>query len=68
MGALRRRLDRVWALGRRSERMYLRFYPNPGFMVPWFKGRQLLWNRHDGWYRRLPGERHRPKFGARKAE
>ena len=41
-------LDRVWVIGRRSERAYLRFYPNPGFMVRAF-GREFKGSRFYGW-------------------
>ena len=61
------RFNRVIALGRRSTRAYLRFYPNPGFMLPWFGGRQLLWSRSDGWYTRSRNQQNRPKFNAARA-
>lgn len=34
-------LNQLWCLGRRSTVAYLRFYPNPGFMIPWPGGRRL---------------------------
>ena len=39
--------DRLWVIGRRSAKHYLRLYPNPGLMVtigPW----QLKWSRFYG--------------------
>ena len=32
--------NKVWALGRKSKIWYLRIYPNPGFMIPWFGGKR----------------------------
>lgn len=43
------KLDRLWAIGRKSKVAYLRFYPNPGFMLPWFGGKKLKWSKHYGW-------------------
>jgi hypothetical protein len=43
------RFNRVWAVGRRSDKAYIRFYPNPGFMFPWFGGRRIVWSQFDGW-------------------
>lgn len=48
----------VW--GRRSELFYVRFYPNPGFMVPLPRGRQLVWTNFDGLFTRKRGTRTRP--------
>jgi hypothetical protein len=69
--------NKVWILGRRSELAYLRFYPNPGFMIPWVRVRRykgalemsvvrLLWNKHDGWFTRAAGNHVRPGYGSRK--
>ena len=42
------RFDQVWVLGRHSTVAYLRFYPNPGFMVPWPGNRRLRWSKFYG--------------------
>jgi hypothetical protein len=41
--------DQLWVIGRRSALAYLRFYPNPGFMIPWFGARRLIWSKFYGW-------------------
>lgn len=42
-------LNKLWVIGRNSKTFYLRFYPNPGFMLPWTKGRILKWSKFYGW-------------------
>lgn len=37
------------AIGRQSRVAYLRFTPNPGFMVPLWPGKRLRWSRFYGW-------------------
>ncbi len=37
-------LDQLWAIGRRSNVAYIRFYPNPGFMLPLPGGKRLRWS------------------------
>jgi hypothetical protein len=44
-----RLLDRLICLGRRSNVYYIRFYPNPGFMAPWFHGKRIRWSKFYGW-------------------
>lgn len=41
-------LNKLWALGRRSTLYYIRFYPNPGFMIPWFNGKRFRWSKFYG--------------------
>ena len=41
--------NQLWVIGRKSEKMYVRFYPNPGFMIPWFKGKTLKYSKFYGW-------------------
>jgi len=57
--------DALWVIGRRSETAYIRFYPNPGFMLPWFGGQRLLWSRFDGGYMRARDGRQRRNYGRR---
>jgi len=47
-------------LGRRSEYVYVRFYPNPGFMLPIWGRRQLVFTNFDGLFTRKRGTRTRP--------
>lgn len=54
-----RRLDRLMAIGRQSERAYVRFYPNPGFMLPW-GSKRLVWSWHKGFVMRARGSRQQP--------
>ena len=42
------KLNRLWVIGRKSAFAYLRFYPNPGFMIPWTQGRRLVWSKFYG--------------------
>jgi hypothetical protein len=46
---MRNWLDRLWCIGRRSNVAYVRFYPNPGFMLPLIPGKRLRWSKHYGW-------------------
>jgi len=46
--------DRLWAINRRGTRFYIRFYPNPGFMVRIWKW-EIKWSRHYGWSKRRVG-------------
>ncbi len=46
---MRQYFDQLWCLGRRNNTAYLRFYPNPGFMIPWFGGKRLRWSKFYGW-------------------
>ena len=41
--------DQLWVIGRHSTVAYVRFYPNPGVMLPWFTGRRLRWSWFYGW-------------------
>jgi hypothetical protein len=36
--------NQMWVIGRRSDTAYLRFFPNPGFMIPWPGGKRLRWS------------------------
>jgi hypothetical protein len=45
----KRKLNRLWALGRRSKVAYLRFYPNPGFMLPCGLDKRIRWSWSEGW-------------------
>lgn len=40
--------NKLWCIGRRSNVAYLRFYPNPGFMIPWKNGKRLRWSKFYG--------------------
>ena len=53
-------LNRLLILGRRSERGYLRIYPNPGFMIP-IGRRRLVWSWHKGMIVRSAGSRQQPE-------
>jgi hypothetical protein len=52
--------NRLYAIGRRSELAYVRFYPNPGFMIPWARGRRFVWSWHKGHIIRRVGTRSQP--------
>lgn len=41
--------NQLWIINRRGTRFYIRLYPNPGFMVPWFGGQNLKWSKFYGW-------------------
>jgi hypothetical protein len=43
-------MNAAWILGRRSETAYVRVYPNPGLMFPWFGGRRVVYSRSRGWF------------------
>jgi len=45
---LRIYLNQLWIIGRRSNTAYLRFYPNPGFMIPWPGSKRLRWSKAYG--------------------
>lgn len=40
--------DALWIIGRRSDVAYLRFYPNPGFMIPWPNNKRLRYSKFYG--------------------
>jgi len=41
--------NKIWCIGRRSDTAYIRFYPNPGFMIPWFGNKRLRYSKFYGW-------------------
>jgi hypothetical protein len=43
------RVNRLWVIGRRSKIAYVRFYPNPGFMLPLWKNKRVRYSKFYGW-------------------
>lgn len=39
--------NKLWIIGNNSKWYYIRFYPNPGFMIRFF-GRRYKWSKHWG--------------------
>lgn len=52
--------NQLWVIGRRSNYAYLRLYPNPGFMLPWF-GKRIRWSKFYGFTLTNPPSQGNPK-------
>lgn len=40
--------NQLWCIGRRSNLAYIRFYPNPGFMIPIGRNKRFRWSKFYG--------------------